>query len=108
MVIFRRLTKLILGGDQGLLNTFFPAYHRLSFTYNVTPSTNYQYRPAYRHFASQISMFHFIGQTKPWSAGVSTGSTSYTDAASLWRSVYEKHFGWKIHEDELRRKQERA
>lgn len=29
------------GGDQGLLNDFFPDWHRLSFTYNVTPSAYY-------------------------------------------------------------------
>ena len=29
------------GGDQGLLNDYFPDWHRLSFTYNVTPSAYY-------------------------------------------------------------------
>lgn len=29
------------GGDQGLLNDFFPNWNRLSFTYNVTPSAYY-------------------------------------------------------------------
>lgn len=29
------------GGDQGLLNDYFPNWHRLSFTYNVTPSAYY-------------------------------------------------------------------
>lgn len=29
------------GGDQGLLNDFFPDWNRLSFTYNVTPSAYY-------------------------------------------------------------------
>ena len=108
MVIFRGMTKLSLGGDQGLLNTFFPAYHRLSFTYNVTPSTNYQYTPAYRHFASNISLFHFIGKTKPWSHRSYTGSGAPNEASGRWWGVYEKHFGWKIREEELRRSQERA
>jgi alpha-N-acetylglucosamine transferase len=29
------------GGDQGLLNDYFSNWHRLSFTYNVTPSAYY-------------------------------------------------------------------
>src|SRR5271170_5429661 len=98
---------LILGGDQGLLNTFFPTYHRLSFTYNVTPSTNYQYTPAYRHFSSNISLFHFIGRTKPWDQR-SYGQDSFNEATGRWWSVYEKHFGWKIREDELKWEQEAA
>lgn len=105
---FRGMKKLILGGDQGLLNTFFPAYHRLSFTYNVTPSTNYQYTPAYRHFSSNISLFHFIGKTKPWSQRSYTGSGTPNEASGRWWGVYEKHFGWKIREEELRHSQERA
>jgi alpha-N-acetylglucosamine transferase len=34
------------GGDQGLLNDFFPNWHRLSFTYNVTPSAYYTCVPS--------------------------------------------------------------
>ena len=99
---------MIVGGDQGLLNTFFPAYHRLSFTYNVTPSANYQYAPAYRHFSSNISLFHFIGRSKPWSQRPVSGRGSFSDATGRWWSVYEKHFGWKIREEELKKSQERA
>ena len=29
------------GGDQGLLNDYFHDWHRLSFTYNVTPTAYY-------------------------------------------------------------------
>jgi glycogenin len=97
----------MVGGDQGLLNTFFPAYHRLSFTYNVTPSTNYQYTPAYRHFSSNISLFHFIGRTKPWNTR-SYGTDSFNEATGRWWSIYEKHFGWKLREEELQRGQEAA
>jgi glycogenin len=109
MVIIYLGSELILGGDQGLLNTFFPSYHRLSFTYNVTPSTSYQYAPAYRHFSSNISLFHFIGRTKPWSQRNYTGGGSAsTEATARWWSVYEKHFGWKIREEELTQHQESA
>ncbi|KAI4237442.1 MAG: hypothetical protein L6R40_005934 [Gallowayella cf. fulva] len=57
------------GADQGLLNMHFQDWHRLSFSYNCTPSGNYQYVPAYRHFQSRISMVHFIGTNKPWIVG---------------------------------------
>lgn len=100
--------KANVGGDQGLLNTFFPTYHRLSFTYNVTPSTNYQYTPAYKYYSSNISLFHFIGRTKPWDQRHYTGIGSLAEATARWWSVYEKHFGWKIREEELKRIQETA
>ena len=85
-----------------------PRYHRLSFTYNVTPSTNYQYTPAYRYFSSNISLFHFIGPSKPWSQRSITGGGSHSEATGRWWSVYEKHFGWKIREEELKQSQEMA
>ncbi|ORY82094.1 nucleotide-diphospho-sugar transferase [Protomyces lactucae-debilis] len=83
------------GGDQGLLNTFFPHYHRLSFTYNVTPSSGYQYLPAYRHFESQIKVAHFIGTIKPWNRGRQASTQhegAYGELLSRWWSVYERHY----------------
>ncbi|KAL3428112.1 glycosyl transferase family 8 [Phlyctema vagabunda] len=83
------------GADQGLLNMHFKnSYNRLSFTYNVTPSAHYQYLPAYRHFQSGISMAHFIGQNKPWTAGreASKGATPYDEMAGRWWAVYDRHF----------------
>ena len=66
------------GGDQGLLNLYFDGktrpFNRLSYTYNVTPSTSYQYLPAYRHFQSDIRVAHFIGPVKPWMHSRSGGS----------------------------------
>lgn len=41
------------GGDQGLLNDFFPDWHRLSFTYNVTPSAYYTCAPSFSLVMSQ-------------------------------------------------------
>lgn len=114
------------GADQGLLNQYFnlqPDWVRdlvssnqtevaaahgakssnwipLPFLYNVTPSTEYEYLPAYKHFAStgwlstvygslgrgysnllphfngeksQIKLVHFIGPVKPWKAELSIG-----------------------------------
>ena len=82
------------GADQGLLNTHFPHWHRLSFTYNCTPSGNYQYVPAYRHFQSNISLIHYIGNDKPWSTGRNDTKTGgvYEELLGRWWSVYDKHY----------------
>lgn len=63
-----------VGGDQGLLNSYFCNWStgsdgktaRLPFGYNVTPSTLYSYLPAFNHFKDQIRVVHFIGLNKPW------------------------------------------
>ncbi|KAL8773019.1 MAG: hypothetical protein Q9209_002039 [Squamulea sp. 1 TL-2023] len=82
------------GADQGLLNMHFPNWHRLSFTYNCTPSGNYQYVPAYRHFQSTINMVHFIGTQKPWIVGRDwKGATGvYEELLGWWWAIYDKHF----------------
>ena len=84
------------GADQGLLNTYFPrnTWERLSFAYNCTPSGNYQYAPAYKHFGSTISMIHFIGRNKPWLVGRShKGSSSvFRELLARWWAVYDRHF----------------
>ncbi|OAQ99941.1 hypothetical protein LLEC1_00858 [Akanthomyces lecanii] len=83
------------GADQGLLNMYFKnTVHRLSFTYNVTPSAHYQYLPAYRHFQSSINMVHFIGPKKPWFEGrhVSHGDSAYGEMVGRWWSVYDRHY----------------
>lgn len=36
------------GGDQGLLNTFFTNWQRVSFVYNMVASVTYTYLPAYK------------------------------------------------------------
>ncbi|KAH8692848.1 nucleotide-diphospho-sugar transferase [Talaromyces proteolyticus] len=82
------------GADQGLLNTHFRKWHRLSFTYNCTPSGNYQYLPAYRHFESTISIIHFIGSQKPWtqSRHVFTAGTPYYQLLGRWWATYDRHY----------------
>lgn len=87
------------GGDQGLLNDFFPYWHRLSFVYNVTPSATYTYLPAYRRYRQQIKIVHFIGQPKPWDyqrytdgSPVTNGSGStHQEFLQLWWQVFAKH-----------------
>ncbi|MCJ1256404.1 glycogenin glucosyltransferase [Lignoscripta atroalba] len=82
------------GADQGLLNMHFRNWERLSFTYNCTPSGQYQYVPAYRHFQSSISMVHYIGHDKPWVVGrEGKGATGvYEELLGRWWSVYERHY----------------
>ncbi|KAK4453259.1 Glycogenin-1 [Podospora aff. communis PSN243] len=83
------------GADQGLLNMHFKnTFHRLSFTYNVTPSAHYQYVPAYKHFQSSINLVHFIGSEKPWLQGRdnSKGDSPFDEIAGRWWAVYDRHY----------------
>ncbi|KAI5458402.1 hypothetical protein BGZ63DRAFT_426806 [Mariannaea sp. PMI_226] len=83
------------GADQGLINMHFGnRYHRLSFTYNVTPSAHYQYIPAYRHFQSNINLVHFIGSEKPWFTGRDAphGSGPFDEMVGRWWAVYDRHY----------------
>ncbi|KAH9832407.1 glycosyltransferase family 8 protein [Teratosphaeria destructans] len=90
------------GADQGLLNQYFEhrPWKRLSFTYNCTPSANYQYEPAYRYFKRDISMVHFIGRNKPWQEGRAASSAPgvYQELSSRWWAVYDRHFRVTTHE----------
>lgn len=82
------------GADQGLLNMHFREWNRLSFAYNCTPSGNYQYAPAYRHFQSTISMVHYIGNDKPWRTGRDRAEPAgvYEELLGRWWAVYDKHY----------------
>ncbi|KAE8161053.1 putative capsule-associated protein CAP1 [Aspergillus tamarii] len=82
------------GADQGLLNMHFRNWHRLSFTYNCTPSANYQYIPAYKHFQSTINLVHFIGSQKPWnmSRQVSPAESPYNQLLGRWWAIYDRHY----------------
>ncbi|EFP81581.2 uncharacterized protein PGTG_07830 [Puccinia graminis f. sp. tritici CRL 75-36-700-3] len=112
------------GGDQGLLNDYFaqssgelsPAgsdgqsqgWNRLSFVYNVTPSTYYTYAPAYKRYGDKISMIHFIGSDKPWHLinrrryrnayapnqnSESLNAVDYDSLVDHWLDVYETVVG---------------
>jgi glycogenin glucosyltransferase len=93
------------GADQGLLNMHFREWDRLSFTYNCTPSGNYQYVPAYRHFQSSINMVHFVGREKPWTAGRdSKGATgAYEELLGRWWAVYERHYRAPVRTNKTRK-----
>lgn len=83
------------GADQGLLNQYFEhkGWQRLSFTYNSTPSANYQYEPAYRYHKAKISMVHFIGKNKPWMTSRTKHAApgAYNELLSRWWAVYDRH-----------------
>lgn len=84
------------GGDQGLINQYYEyrPWKRISFTYNTTPSANYQYEPAYRYYKRDIAMVHFIGREKPWQRGRSAQGTpsAFQEMLSRWWMVYDRHF----------------
>lgn len=87
------------GADQGLINMHYgQQYHRLSFTYNVTPSAHYQYVPAYRHFQSSINMVHFIGSNKPWFTGrdAPAGGDPFNEMIGRWWAVYDRHYRHQV------------
>lgn len=50
-----------IGGDQGVLNDYFPHWHRLPFGFNMTPGAVYSNAPAYQRYKDQISIVHFAG-----------------------------------------------
>merc|ERR1712106_1307051 len=54
------------GGDQGLLNTFFPKWNFISFTFNMVVSAVYTYLPAYIRYGNMAKIVHFLGSFKPW------------------------------------------
>jgi glycogenin glucosyltransferase len=66
------LIIMLVGGDQGLLNSFFSdwsksdASHRIPFVYNMLLNATYNYVPAYMHFRQEVKAVHFIGVNKPW------------------------------------------
>ena len=92
------------GADQGLLNMHFNnadadavgrcGWHRLGFGYNCTPSANYQYLPAFKHYGGSISLVHFIGGQKPWDLPreVVPRESPYNELLGRWWGVYDRHY----------------
>ncbi|KAI9309698.1 glycogenin [Cunninghamella echinulata] len=94
------------GGDQGLLNKYFSSWsasssdHRLPFTYNMTPTSQYTYAPALQYYSNNIAICHFIGLNKPWKyQRYSDGSVfshqwkGYTDLLQSWWNTWNLHYG---------------
>jgi len=79
------------GGDQGLLNAFFPDWNRVSFTYNMVASATYTYLPAFKRFGKDVKLVHFLGSTKPWH-GESQQSqcATYNGFIKAWWAIYKE------------------
>jgi glycogenin len=84
------------GGDQGLLNTHFDTFHRLSFMYNVELYRAYRlYMPAMKHYMEKLAVVHFIGRDKPWDMRgkkpmeESTYASFYCELLERWWAVYD-------------------
>lgn len=81
------------GGDQGLLNQYFEnRWHRLPFTYNVTPSASYQYTPAYQHFKDNVNVVHFIGSNKPWSHSFTGPQANSSEFEVNWWNIFNRYY----------------
>lgn len=97
------------GADQGLFNQFFEKnWKKLPFIYNVTPSTSYQYIPAYLKFIDKIKNIHFIGLNKPWltkdSSDFAKGNTDKSfdilkEMHQKWWNVFNRYYSNKLEED---------
>jgi len=91
------------GGDQGLLNTFFNSWlsqgpsHRLPFTYNMSANAVYTYKAAFKRFAQDVKIVHFLGAVKPWNHNFDSrskslqfrqDSTSMVEYVQQWWSIF--------------------
>jgi len=88
------------GGDQGLLNEFFPNWNRIPFVYNTVSTAVYSYSPAFKRYGKDVKLVHFLGSVKPWhhyfdkatgkvvrcsSEGFATSDTIFTQ---MWWDLY--------------------
>jgi len=87
------------GGDQGILNTFFPKWHRVSFVYNMVASATYTYLPAYKQYGGNAKIVHFLGSMKPWqhrydsnsgNVHVSHGYQHLAPYLNSWWAIYTR------------------
>lgn len=103
------------GGDQGLLNMYFNTWshkdisRHLPFVYNVVSSTFYFYAPAFKQYAMNTKIVHFIGAKKPWHHQEYSSTTyqapfqSIGEAAYLqfWWDLFMEHVQPKVQEIEI-------
>jgi len=89
------------GGDQGLLNMFFNTWahedirKHLPFVYNVVSSTFYFYAPAFKQFAMNTKIVHFIGAKKPWHHSELSSSAYQAPIQTIGESAYLQ-FWWDL------------
>ncbi|VDM95612.1 unnamed protein product [Thelazia callipaeda] len=88
------------GGDQGLLNDYFqdwrdkPSSFRLPFIYNMTAGAIYSYAAAYKKYASQIRVVHFLGAVKPWHQ--LSDDVHPSEHLNYWWSLYKSQIAPKL------------
>ncbi|XP_076049002.1 glycogenin 1 isoform X3 [Oratosquilla oratoria] len=99
------------GGDQGLLNTFFTNWNRVSFVFNMVASVTYTYLPAYKKFGKDVKLVHFLGATKPWhqrydaqsgTVRTQSGYEQLTPYLNAWWNIYINLVRPKLPEMDLR------
>ncbi|RNA33902.1 Glycogenin [Brachionus plicatilis] len=88
------------GGDQGLLNSFFPNWKRASFVYNMTTNASYSYAPAYKQFKDSVRIVHFIGAQKPWYHSYNLDSGSVMGNVTVHESELINQW-WKVFVDNV-------
>lgn len=105
LVAFAESNGSFDGGDQGLLNDFFSDWStadikkHLPFTYNLNANASYFYAPAYKKYADQIHVIHYIGPGKPWLwARNQQGrvvhrkeATFKTEHVQMWWDCHDRH-----------------
>jgi len=75
------------GGDQGLLNTYFTKWNRISFKYNMQATTSYTYTPAFAKFGDSTKIVHFLGEDKPWKT--SSSKNTNVKFTQQWWNLYQ-------------------
>ncbi|CAI5758173.1 unnamed protein product [Candida verbasci] len=102
LIEFSKSHESFDGGDQGLLNDFFPDWIRLKYLFNVTPNyrNDYQFLPAFHRFFNDIKILHFIGNVKPWHYN-SILSSDLANFHNYWWNDFNKFFN---HDEKLKYK----
>ena len=87
------------GGDQGLLNSFFSDWSTaninriLPFGYNVHAAATYTYAPAYKQFANDVRVIHFLGSSKPWTSQQPPSSGGqFNSFWNVWWKFYTNNY----------------
>ncbi|XP_055350490.1 glycogenin-1-like, partial [Paramacrobiotus metropolitanus] len=83
------------GGDQGLLNQFFPDWKRLSYVYNVAATAIDSHSPAFRQYGANVKIVHFLGSTKPWHS-TSAASVYFSPALGNFLSLWWQTFNTSV------------
>ena len=86
------------GGDQGLLNSYFSDWSTaninriLPFGYNVHAAATYTYAPAYKQFANDVRVIHFLGSSKPWTSQQPPSSGGFNSFWNVWWKFYTNNY----------------